>query len=219
MPTKAIVDVLTFLLPGFIAAALVFSLTPAPRPIPFERVIQALIFTIIIQVCVNGTRAVLLWAGSHRVALGAWSDNVALVWSVAFAVFLGLFFVWASNTDKIHAFLRRTGITHQTSFASEWYGALSQNRGYVVLHLKGERRLFGWPEEWPSTADAGHFVVAQAEWLGDDGARTELRGVQRILVKAQDVEMIELMEPTTGQENEHGRSQGTDAAPSTQTLE
>jgi hypothetical protein len=103
--------------------------------------------------------------------------------------------------------LRKFGITHQTSFSSEWYGALSQNAGFVVLHLKGERRLYGWPEEWPSTPDKGHFVVAQAEWL-DDGKRIELTGVHRILVRADDVEMVELMHSTsaTALEKPHGRS-------------
>ncbi len=63
-----------------------------------------------------------------------------------------------------------------------------------------------------STPDAGHFVVAQGEWLGEDGKRIELTGVQRILVKAQDVEMVELMRP---KENTDGRSQTAHSAAGT----
>ena len=47
IPDQSVITVLTYLLPGFITAALVYSLTPSPRPIPFERVVQALIFTML----------------------------------------------------------------------------------------------------------------------------------------------------------------------------
>ena len=205
-PSKTVIDVLTYLLPGFITAALVHNLTPAPRPIPFERVVQALIFTILVQVCVLVVRGVLLGFGSRVVSLGVWTDDVRLVWSVLLALGLGLLVAWAANTDKILCLLRTVGITRQTSFESEWYGALSQNRGYIVLHLDGKRRLYGWAEEWPNRPDEGHFVIAQAEWL-DDGNRIELPGVNRILIRAKDVEMVELMEPAVERtpEEQHGR--------------
>jgi hypothetical protein len=178
-PSQAVIAVLTYLLPGFITAALVYSLTPSPRPIPFERLVQAPIFTMIVQVGVVGTRLALLSVGSRGVFLGAWTEDVRLAWSVILAAVLGVLLAWAANTDKIHGLLRMLGITCQTSFSSEWYGAFSRNKGYVVLHLTGQRRLYGWPVEWPSTPGQGHFVMAQAEWLHDD-SRIALTGVQRI---------------------------------------
>ncbi|HEY3383465.1 MAG TPA: DUF6338 family protein [Vicinamibacterales bacterium] len=207
VPSKTIIDVLTYLLPGFITAALVYNLTPVPRLVPFERVVQALIFTILVQVAVLVVRTALLALGVRVGVLGAWTEEARLVWSVLVAIGLGLSVAWATNTDRIHGLLRRCGITHQTSFSSEWYGALSQNAGFVVLHIKGERRLYGWPEEWPSTPDKGHFVVAQAEWLDGDN-RIELTGVHRILVRADDVEMVELMRcaSATTLEKPSGRS-------------
>jgi hypothetical protein len=201
-----VIDVLTYLLPGFITAALFHILTPAPRPIPFERVVQALIFTILVQVCILVVKEVLLGLGSRVASVGVWTDDVRLVWSVLLAVGLGLLIAWAANTDKILCLLRTVGITRQTSFESEWYGALSQNRGYIVLHLDGKRRLYGWADEWPNRSDEGHFVIAQAEWLDDD-KRIELTGVNRILIRAKDVEMVELMQPDFERtsEKQHGR--------------
>ena len=43
------VAVLTFLLPGFVAAAVFYSLTSHPRPNNFGSVVQALMFTIVVQ--------------------------------------------------------------------------------------------------------------------------------------------------------------------------
>jgi hypothetical protein len=127
--------------------------------------------------------------------VGNWTDETQLVWSVVIAILLGLLVAHLANTDKLHSHLRNLGITHQTSYSSEWYGAFSQNRGYVVLHLAGQRRLYGWPEEWPSTSNQGHFVVSVAEWLDGDHKRIPLTGVEKILIKASEVEMVELMSP------------------------
>jgi hypothetical protein len=208
LPSETVIAILTYLLPGFFTAAIVYTLTPAPRPIPFERVVQALIFTMIVQLGVSATGFTLRWAGLHWYSVGLWTEPIRLGWSVALAGSLGLFLAWAANTDRIHELLRALGVTCQTSFSSEWYGAFSRNEGYVVLHLTGQRRLYGWLEEWPNQPDHGHFVVAQAEWLEDD-KRKELTGVYRILIKAQEVEMVEMMEVDT-----HGRSQATDATTS-----
>src|SRR5438876_3400762 len=127
IPSKAVIDVLAYLLPGFVTAAIVYNLTPAPRPIPFERVVQALIFTIVVQVFVVAAKAGLLWAGTHVTVVGLWTKDLQLVWSVVLAVILGLVVTYVANTDRLHAALRRLGITQQTSYSSEWYGALCQN--------------------------------------------------------------------------------------------
>ena len=43
------IDVLNFLVPGFVAAGVYYGLTVAPKSNTFERVIQALIFTVVIE--------------------------------------------------------------------------------------------------------------------------------------------------------------------------
>ena len=195
IPSQTIIDVLTFLLPGFVSAAILHSLTPAPRPIPFERVVQALIFTIVIQVGTSGVETGLIGIGSRFGSIGVWSEQtMRIAWSLVLAGLLGVVLAWIQNTDRLHSRLRKLGITHQTSFSSEWYGALSQARGgYLVLHLTGERRLYGWAVEWPNTSEHGHFVIAEAEWLVN-GDRIPLEGVERIVIRVQDVEMVELMQ-------------------------
>src|SRR5690606_21073611 len=128
------------------------------KPIPFERVVQALIFTMVIQVLVIGVAAFVLWLGETVRPIGLWTDNVRLTWSVFLAIGLGLLMASMTNTDRLHQLLRALGITNQTSYPSEWYAAFRQSQGFVVLHLTGERRLYGWPEEWPSTPNVGHFA-------------------------------------------------------------
>lgn len=213
---EAVVRILTYLLPGFITAEIVYNLTPTSRPTPFERVVQALIFTVLIQVALFGLESTFSYAGRHGLILGVWTENVRLTWSVLVAFVLGLIVAKVSNHDSIHQILRRSKFTHQTSYCSEWYGVFAQNNGYVVLHLSGSRRLYGWPEEWPSTPDKGHFVMSQAEWL-DGNNRIPLTGVERILISVSEVQMVEFMGTVNGRTGEdgHGRSEGTNTAADT----
>ena len=72
---------------------------------------------------------------------------------------------------------------------------------YVVLHLDGERRLYGWPIEWPSESERGHFVLTEASWLDDESKdeknnQIELTGVSSIMVDVKQVKMVEFMKKT-----------------------
>ena len=176
------IGILMFLLPGFLAAAIFYSLTSHPKPDAFGQIIQALIFTVIVQAAVQVMVAIL----PH-------TKNWKLVASVLIAVIFALIAVYFSNTDKIHSILRWFHVTKETSYPSEWYSAFSRHSDcYVVLLLKEGRRLYGWPEEWPSDPDHGHFRVAEGEWLvGNE--RNPATGVSAILIPANEVEMVEFL--------------------------
>ena len=179
-----VVSVLVFLLPGIVAAAIFFSLTSHPRPREFERVIQALIFTLIGQAII---------AAGLLFGVPPLDRRWELLVPVLIAMAIGLIAAGVSNHDLAHRVLRYIGFTKETSYPSEWYSAFARNPDcYVVLHLKGERRLYGWPVEWPSHSDQGHFRIAEGEWLIDD-KRQPATGVSAILVPASEVEMVEFL--------------------------
>ena len=149
------VNLLTFLVPGFAAAAVFYSLTSHPAPRAFDRVIHALIFTIIGKI---------VWD-----ALFSEDKPWEFAQTVAITVALAFVFVWISNNDVAYWLLRRLRFTRETSHPSEWYSAFSRHGDcYVVLHLTGQRRLYGWPEEWPGDPERGHFRITEAEWLRDE---------------------------------------------------
>lgn len=187
-----IVGVISYLLPGFLAAWVFYGLTAHPRKSPFERIVQALIFTAIAQGLTTLVCWALEWAGQWY-AIGEWTKEVALVWSLVNATALGLLFALFANKDWFHGALRWMGATTRTSFPSEWFSAFHRDRRYVILHLEGGRRLHGWPYEWPDQADTGHFVVVQPSWVLDDNTCAPLHTVERLLIPVSQVEMVELL--------------------------
>lgn len=196
-----IIKLLYALMPGFLAAWVFLGLTARKVPSPFERTVQALIYTAIIQVLALGLRGHLYWLVDNQwcESWGKWSENVQLGWSLVIGMFMGVVLAWFSNKDLLHSILRFFRMTQQTSFESEWFGAFSSNRGqYIILNMKGGRRLFGWPEEWPNQHDNGHFVIAEPEWLVEnDGVpeRVPLDMVCNMLIPAEDVELVEFLNP------------------------
>ncbi len=187
--------VIRYLLPGFVTAWVFYGLTAHPRSSPFERVVQALIFTVIVQALNTVVGGVLLVFGNVLV-LGVWTTDTALVSSVLLALVAGLLFAWCVNNDYPHSLLRTMQVTTRTSFPSEWFSVFKREKRWAILNLSGGRRLYGWPEEWPDHSDSGHFVVDQPEWLLADGARAPLYDVAKIVVPVADVEIVELLNDT-----------------------
>ena len=183
------VSVLSFLLPGFVAAAVFHSLTSYPKPKEFDRVVQALIFTVIAQAIVQGIQGMARLVKSEI----SWIAEFEILVSVCIAVAVAIVVVYLSNHDTLHGLLRRLGVTKETAYPSEWYSTFYRNSDcYVILHLQGQRRLYGWPEEWPSLPDQGHFRIAEGEWLVED-KRILAEGVVAIVIPAKEVEMVEFI--------------------------
>jgi hypothetical protein len=196
-PISEVVKVIYALLPGFVAAWIFYALTAYPRLSPFERTVQALIFTGIIQAISLVFRKLMFLLGA-KCCVGVWTDNASFVTSIIVAILFGLLFSASANNNWIHPWLQKWRITKQPSYPSEWFSAFNEYEQYVVLHLTGSRRIIGWPREWPNECDSGHFVLMNASWLSDENVATPLENVQVVLIPAKDVEMVEFLESTSG---------------------
>ena len=189
LASSGALSVLIFLLPGFLAAGVFQSLISNPKPSGFGVIVQALIFTIVVQPVAR----LVFWLGGVMgwsiPSNGTWEIVVLVIVSVV----LGLMFAYAWNNDTLHRPLRRLNVTRQSSYQSAQYSAFAHHRDcYVVLHLKGQRRLYGWPREWPSRSEDQHFLIEECEWLVDD-KRAPIEGVSHILIPASEVEMVEFL--------------------------
>jgi Family of unknown function (DUF6338) len=195
MPTtKEALDVFFTLMPGFLAAGVFHLLTAHPKPKELERVVQALIFTVIIKGAVITVKGVLLLLGMLGPPICRWPLEAEIPLSVVAAVALGLFLAWNANTDRLHQYLLvRWTRTKETSFPSNWCAAFSKHSGYVLLHLKSGRRLYGWPEYWPNVPGEGHFVIMEPEWVLEDNRSVPVHVTRQVLVATAEVEMIELL--------------------------
>ena len=86
--------------------------------------------------------------------------------------------------------LRDRNVTKQSSYPSEWFSAFVQNDRFITLHLIDERRVLGWPVEWPPESDNGQFVMQDPHWLDEDG-KSLPSGAEYLLIDSAKVKWVE----------------------------
>ena len=193
--SAGLIELLQFLLPGFLTAWVFYGFTPFDKPSQFERVVQALLFTVLVQALLFAIKGVLFLVGEHVGSLGPWQPRVDLPASFVLAFLLGLVAAYLANSDKLHRFMRDRNISGETSFASEWFRAFSEHgESYVLVELNDARRLLGWVREWPSRPKQGFLCLEDVSWVDDDGELTELGGVDEMLVPVEIVAMLSFMD-------------------------
>lgn len=192
---KEVVPLLQYLIPGFIATWIFYSLTAFKRPDSFGQVVQALIFTFVIHSAVLLLGWIFTTVG-HVYTVGQWNAAAQSVCSGFLAVLLGLLSCKIANNDTLHRYLREHKITQQNSYPSEWFNAFSNRPRFVVLHLVDERRLYGWPEQWPHNPSTGQFVIQAPSWLNDAGDETPL-GAEALVIDVTKVQWIEFTPKTS----------------------
>lgn len=199
LDVKDITALMLLILPGVIASAIFYALTAHPRAensdkiTRAKRAVQTVIFVALVRAAVHLISLGLIALGHWR-SVGRWGPDAEFDWSIGVAAVLGLGFAYGTNHDALHRLSRAVGLTTRTSYPSEWFAAFSSYPRYVLLHLRGGRRLRGWPEQWPDQHDNGHFLLARPEWVvGDEVA--PLHQVERFLVPAHLVVMVEFLLP------------------------
>lgn len=191
--SKDVLVLLTQLMPGFLTAWVVYGLTTYTKPGQFERVVQALIYSFIVNAVVAALESCFLFAGKYWL-LGTWGKQSELIASSIVAMVLGVVMSYFMTNDSFFAVARKIKLTSRTPYPSEWYGAFATKPPrYVVLHLAGARRISGYPLEWPSEPNVGHFRLTDAAWLQDDNSEVALTSDQSILIEAKQVEMVEFL--------------------------
>ncbi|MGQ5289896.1 DUF6338 family protein [Pectobacterium actinidiae] len=193
--SSEIFDILKYLLPGFVTAWIFHALTAYPKSNQFERIVQALIFTLFVQCATSVTKLSFLKIGNYW-SIGKWDDTAQLFWSVIFAISLGLILVYFTNNNKFHDFLNKHNITKQSAYHCEWSDIFNNATCYVILDLKNGRRVYGWPSIWPSDPSKGHIALLNPEWI-DGSTYKKLHNAEYLVISANDIEYVEFLKKET----------------------
>lgn len=182
--TKGLIEALEFLLPGFLTAWIFYGFTPYDRPSHFERVIQALLFTAIIQAAIKLLEPTSWWPKGYDVPM-----------ALLLATLLGFVAVGVANRNPLHWLVRRVGLSGETSFASEWYRAFNEHKkSFVMVELRDGRRMGGYVREWPSRPRVGHLGLQSVSWVSTDGNPDEMPEVEEVLLPVEDIGIVWFVE-------------------------
>ena len=166
------VNILLLLLPGFIAGQVFYSIFQVADVPASKRTLDALIFTFVTYLIVSSMYP---WEPLATVKLinGSMSFSVnedgKLIWLVlAVTVVVPIVIGSLYHSDFLHSIFRKLNITTKTSRKNTWNDAfLSQNR-HVIVTLKDDRRIRGYPTMFSTDPDEGFLYLYNPAWINDD---------------------------------------------------
>ena len=192
------IQILVFLLPGFLAAGLFQTLVSSQKPSGFDVIVRAFVFTFFVHLLaepiVQMAQPIIQNKKSSEIYIAIILVFIAAVFGATAAL------IW--NKDIFHKICRKINLTVLSSNYSTRYAAFSSNlKCYVIMHLKGERRLYGWPKHWPSRPNDNYYLIEEYSWLSDtedDSNPTNLQNEssqqsRQILISESEVEMVEFI--------------------------
>ena len=157
--TQALI-ILTFLVPGFISMAFLDMLTPARKRDDLHKIINALIFSLIVyalySLAFHDYPVVLIekTVGNEKhYELNILRRSVIVI--LAFSMALPTVFAFLQKYDLHMKLFRKLKVTDKTSRSNVWFDVFTDIKRHVVINFEDGRRLYGWPEwrynpgRWP----------------------------------------------------------------------
>jgi hypothetical protein len=185
-------SILRFVLPGLLAAWVFYGLTTYEKPGEFERIAQALVFTILLELTARSIVAAGVLVGRVSVPLLPVVEPTSV--ATLLAIPFGILLAWLANNDVVHARLRDYGVTTKSGRPDQWDSAFRRRSGYAILDLLDGRRIYGWPIEWPDRPGGGHFLLREHQWVGPEGDLISNPKAGAILIPGKEVGIVQFLE-------------------------
>lgn len=189
MPTTIqALGIFLVLLPGFTCAYIVQQLAIRPKQTELDKVIEALLLSFVLYLCVIPFFKFSLPVGWCPITTGRLQHYVIYVkWReiVAFALgAVGLGFLYAANIhhDWVLTLLRKIHVTERTSRASIWGDVFEELGGTVQVGLADGRMVTGWVVHYSDDMDEAAVFLGGAKWVAQDGNEVPVDGPGTLLL-------------------------------------
>ncbi|MCK4620600.1 MAG: hypothetical protein KAT62_00135 [Desulfuromonadales bacterium] len=165
-------NILLLLLPGFMSGQIFYSLFQVENISVSKRLLDALLFSFIIYMLVS---SFISWEPLAYVKADSgqleyiFNKSNAIIWlSIAAIIIVPTMVGFLYFSDLIHTLLRKLNITTKTSRTNTWNDAfLTQNR-HVIVTLKDDRRIRGYPTMFSTDPEEGFLYLYNPAWVNDD---------------------------------------------------
>lgn len=160
-----------YLLPGFVGAVVYDYLIEREPPSGFERIIEALVLTLVSSTVAHLAFRIPLFPDlalnkdtSLTSVLGAFIGT-SLMYIALISAAISLVIACMNNHKLLYGLLNATKITFKYGEYDVWKDMFDLKRGYwVKLALKDGRFLIGWPRFYSSSDKPRELFLAEASW-------------------------------------------------------
>jgi hypothetical protein len=158
------IQVLVFLLPGFISEAFLNSLQVRKEKSDLGVVVEALVFSMIIYLFYSFVFSKSPVAFAVSSSAIAWNSK-ALLLLIFFSVLLPLPIAYLMTNDIYMRILRRLRITGRTSRDSVWLDCFIGNQSSIVVNFSDGRRIVGFPRYYSDNPENKYLYLLNPAWI------------------------------------------------------
>ncbi len=226
-PTFQALQVLIFLLPGFVTAGVVNFLFVGRKKTELDKVIQALFYSFVdysifalifgrypdiqpLSVVKQISNGIEVYSLSY--------SGVGFLSVLAISVLVGLIVSFLNTHDLVTRLLRLKWsrkimwlkriklppITTRTSRSSIWSDVFHDKGplAYVIVNLVDGQRIMGWPLYYSDTPDEGSVFLSDAYWIQND-EKIKIPGPGILVTSNARIESVEFLRPEENTNEEH----------------
>lgn len=162
-----IIPVLQQLMPGFLAMIVFYWFAEIPKPTYFEKILQALIATAVVQVFVTATERLCYLIGTYY-SFGQWNEGLTSWINLVYAVAIGLALAYLCNNDIAFSLARKMRLTTRASQGDAIHIYKQMAAHAVIIHLTDERRMMGYIDAFPNDMHTGVYLISSPHWIENE---------------------------------------------------
>ncbi|MFH1859834.1 MAG: DUF6338 family protein [bacterium] len=194
MYTFQSLQILIFLIPGFIAATIFNVLVVRKERKEFEKIIEALIFSMLIYTIYS------LVSGSSPVALNQIKGTITYSYNSNSFLCLGLLSIgipvilsFLITNDWHMKLARGLRVSRKTARSSVWFDVFCDIRKPIIINFENGRRIYGWPKYYSDEPETPYIFLLKPAWI-QEGKYVDLNVKGILITPEQKIESIEFLE-------------------------
>lgn len=186
-------QILLFLIPGFISIAIFNACVYRKKQKPFDQIVFAATFCMFdytVYISIFNKTPVSLTVNNSQVI---YNYEVISFWIlIGVSVVTPLLFAFCVHNDFPLRVLRRLGITRNTLRDSVWLDVFLNKQRHIIINFKNGRRIYGWPMHYSNNPKSSYIYLYKPSWISD-GKFIDLDIDGILITPEQEIETIEFL--------------------------
>jgi len=194
MYTFQAMQILIFLIPGFLADSVYNGLVVRSQPKEFKLIIEALIFSVLIYTpfyCLYERLPILFSKEKDLIIYSFNASSLSIL--LLFSVLVPIIFSYIVNNDIHMKILRFLKISPKTAAETVWLDVFYNYKNFIIINFEDGRRIYGWPMYYSKTPQNPFIFLYKPEWINNKNEFIELN-IEGILItpemKIQSIEFL-----------------------------
>ena len=194
MYTFQAIQIIIFLIPGFIADIVYNGLVVRRQPKEFKLIIEALIFSVLIYTPYYYFFEALPILFTKKDDLIIYSFNgTSLSILLLFSLFFPIVFSYIVNNDIHMRILRFFKITTKTAGETIWLDVFYTHKNFIIINFEDGRRIYGWPMYFSETPQNPYIFLYKPKWIDNENKFIELNNEGILITPEMKIQSIEFL--------------------------